>query len=790
MGQKRYGPTLDAGVVIIEKEAEKTIQASQLGSTAYVGPLERGPVNELITVTGKRDFLRKCGSYIPEALLPDSVIDFWDHGDGAGIMFLYRCTDGNEQAASLTLYDRKDPRNAVVKCEATPPYAVNGGGGGWGGRRDKYVADLTAVPGDITGETTFQLPIAFHPVYKDQFKGGKVKFTETGKTYDVIGNDASDGIAKTTVTVAADSKLLTDFGAGTDAEILLWIESLDGYGQEKHLAIKVKDGAIAPSSTWGVEIYLNGELVFEEADLSSDPNSSDYFVDKLNDNGSNHYMKFTDLWSGSITADVRPANHFGTVAAGTEVTAKQFKLDTAIAIVDASLAGSNTIADFTFGADVIPDVYELTYVSASTWWTVESKTKQITHTFPTASGGVPYVADNPQSIGFTITESTPSDGEKFTVTVLPLIEDEAIDGKLYMPEESAAPGEGFSITDNDEKTVTITTGDFTLGGTLAGNVKYRLEYAQQLSGGYDGIADIDLNDFLPAFDPGTSEFNQLHGQGYGLVKFATPGVTELLPSGDAVTVQKAGRAYAEAKNHQFRVEVPKNITDDAEAKTWLLDTFGRNDYEKICFPSFASCSDPVKSGLLKDVPLTGQIHGREALVARNYDGYHKVAAGIDVTLPRIRKLPTGTRVLNGELLNPVGFQTIRKKGGNYVLWGARLPATDPAFKFCQHRELLSHYEHILSESFDWIVFAINDRQEWPGLIASFKSFFIPEWRKRAIRGDSFDEAARIKVDGENNTNLTMAAGDMNAEITLRLADTVERFIITIGKAGIFEDLAA
>jgi hypothetical protein len=34
----------------------------------------------------------------------------------------------------------------------------------------------------------------------------------------------------------------------------------------------------------------------------------------------------------------------------------------------------------------------------------------------------------------------------------------------------------------------------------------------------------------------------------------------------------------------------------------------------------------------------------------------------------------------------------------------------------------------------------------------------------------------------------MSQGDMNAEIKLRLADTVERFIISIGKQGIFESV--
>jgi hypothetical protein len=778
---KRYGPTLDAGVVIIEEDAEKTIQPSALGSTAYVGPLERGPVGEMITVTGKRDFGAKCGGYIPDALLPDNCIDFWDHSNGAGINFLYRVTDGNEKKASLTLYDRKNPRNAVVRVEAH-------NGGGWGGRRDAFVVDLAAVPGDITGEATFELPIAFHPIYKDQFKGGTVKFSETGTTYEIVGNDASDGVGKTEVRVAADSKLQTDFGSGTDAEIYLTLASLDGFGQEKKLAVLIKDGQTEPSSTWGIEVYLNGALVFEEAVLSSDPNSRDYFVDKVNDNASNFYVTLTDLWTGAVTADTRPANHFGQVASATEITAKQLKLDTAIVIADASAAGANTIGAFTFGADVIEDTYEIEYNGAT--WDVTSLTKQATHSFPAATGGVPYVADNSRSFGFTVTESAPVLAQKFTCYVIPLVEDEAINGKLFFPEESGAPGQGWFITDNDEKTVDISSGDLTLGGTITGTVKYRLEYQQELSGGYDGIADIDLNDYLPAFDVNTSEFNKTADQGYGLIKFSTPGITELLGAADAVTVQKAGRSYAIAKNHQFRIEVPKNITDDAVMKTWLLDTMGLSEFSSICYPSYASVPDPVKSGLLKDIPMLGAIQGREALVAKNWDGYHKVAAGIDVTFPRIRKLPTGDRLLNGELLNPIGVQTIRRKQGKFVLWGARIPSDNPAFIFKQHRETLSYYEHVFQESFDWILFAINDREEWPGLISSFKSFLLPEWRKRAIRGDTFDDAASIKIDEENNTNATMSAGQLNAEIRLRLADTVEQFVITISKAGIFEDLAA
>lgn len=782
MAQRRYGPTLDAGTVIIEEESQKTITPSALGSTAYPGILERGPVGELIPCTGKSDLAKKTGGYIPDSLLPDVARDFWSHGNGAGTLLLVRVTDGSEVAAWLDLYDRKNPRNKVIKVQAK-------NGGGWGGRKQTWVVDITTLATDVN-ETSIDLPIPF-TLLKDQLKGGRLTLSGAnggaGATYDIISNDKSDGATVTTVNLAADSTAKTDLGVSVDQECVIAVPSLDGYGQEKHLAVEVRDGQVNPSTHWGLFVYLNGGLVYKKEDLSSDPASRDYFVEVVNNDEANQYVTLTDLWVGSVTASMRPANHWGNIASS-EVAEKLLTIDDTVLLVDSSLAGDATIAAFTLGGSLLPDTYEIEYVGPD--WTVKSLGQQVQHAFPDASDGVPYVADNVYSLGFTITEGTPGAGEKFTITVLPLVEDQAIDGKIFFPGVAGAPAGGWNISDNAENTVSLAVGDLTLGASLPGTLDYRLEFKQQLGFGYDGIAEVDENDFLPIYDTGASPFEQLLYKGYGLVKFATPGVTSLLSSGQATTVEKAGIAYADARNYQYREEIPSNITSEHSAKAHVQDTLGKSTYAKVVFPGWAYVGDPIKSGLLKLVPTTGMAHGREALVAKNYNGYHKVAAGIEVKLPNVKKLPTDPTVLNGEVLNPAGLQRIDKRGGNYVIWGARIPYTDPAFQFCQHREMLSHYEHVLQENFDYIIFAINDSAEWPGLIANLKSFFLPEWRKRALRGDSFEEAASIKLDAEINDNATMAAGDTYCEIKLRLADTIERFIITVSKAGIFESLAA
>lgn len=684
-------------------------------------------------------------------------------------MFLLRITDGNEVKATLTLYDRKTTRNAVVLLDAE-------NGGGWGGRQDEVVCDLDSVPTDITAETTVKLPDAY-VVKANKWKGGTIKFSETGTSYTIVSNTAGNGVAGAVVTVTADSTMLTDYASGTDKEVILQHDQTDTWGRERKLAAVVKNGQVDPATEWGLDIYLNDEIVRSYPDLSSDPNSAKYFVNVINQDTANFYVRATDLWTGAITASVRPANQFGVIpAAG--VAAKVLTL--AATIVDLSAANSSTIASFTFGADVVPDTYTLT--RGATDWTVTS-VKQAHHTFPQASDAVAYTADNSLSIGFTI-GGTPASGDVITVRVEVLRTSDAVGGKVY-PDVVNAPNEYYVITANDETTVTITTGDLTTSG--AAGDSYMIEYQQEFGQGYDGLGALTEQPYLDAFDTATSLLNRTVNQGYGIIKIATPGVTEV--SGvNSVLVQQAGVAYADNKNHQFRYEVPKSTTTDVTGRDYVNNTLGRSNYAKVAFPSYVKVADPILTGLLKDVPATGMIHGWEAKTAKDWGGYHKAAAGM--ALSRIRELPTGNVVLNGELLNGAGIQRIEKRKGKFVLWGGRLPAVDSTYRFANHREQLSYYGHVLSESFDHIIFALNDPSEWARVKAEMKSFFYPEWKNRALQGNSFDEAALIKVDAENNTAATSAAGDLNADVKLWLADMVERLVITLGQRGIYESTAA
>lgn len=769
---RRYGPSLGAGTVIVEKPPEPGIFPSPFGTTAWVGILEKGPTDELIDTLSKTDFVRQTGSRLPASYVPDCGEDFWRAGQGAGRLFLIRVTDGTGRKSTLTFKSRET--NGVGFGRWRDVVQVDGKSvGRWAGAFNRKIGEITGA-GDLT-ETTIDTGLTLK---EDEFAGGWLYMTElSGQAWRIVGNTTA-GI----VTLYPDSTLATDFGSGTDLEFELWKNDLDTYGNNKNVAVLFKDGARDPGAEWGLEVYWNGQLVTDQPDLSSDPDSSVYYLDVLNKLASNYEVEVADLFVGQITANVRPANHFGKIPTG-GLASLVMGIEWYQAYNDSGNTGDGSVGTIIAGTKVQKDVLTLTCTDNSTpgseVWSVASAVQD--RTFANATTAVPYTKVNEYSIGFTISAGgTPwIVTDKIYIVIEPLVTDEAIGGKVFYDYGTDSRAY-LNIVDNDETSVTVRTGNDLTVLTSEGN-QYKLDYKQKLWGGYDGHAGVTDADYETALDPGTCLFNRLKDRRLGLIKYAAPGV-------DSSVVQTALRSYAGGNNGVTRVQIPAANDTEQSAVAYIEDTLGRYDFQEVIFPSWYDKSNPDGSGL-KRVPLTGAVQGMEALFARTNQGYHKAAAGTAAILDMVRDLPTKDKVLDQEDLNPKGIQICLKKEGNFVIWGDRIPATSGAIVWKHKREQLSHYGRVLQENFDWVIFAINDESERPNLISALRSFFVPEWRpKKALRGNSFNDAAKIRIDDANNTDATMAQGDLNAEIVLRLADTVERFIITIGQAGIFEEV--
>lgn len=772
MAQRRFGPTRGAGVAIVEREGEQQIEPGALGWCGYAGLLEKGDVGKLIFVQNKTAFTKKCGGIITDGLLPDAAHDYYSLANGAGGLMLVRVTDGNERAATKKLYQR----NGNVLTQMGTVSAKNGGR--WGGKEAFVAAELDNIS-DLAN-TTLDLPASIATTFKkDEFKGGYIELADVPNTRYVITGNTALGV----ISVESDKTMLDDYDALAGSSLVFYVVLENG---TKALSVVVGDGEDSASSEFSLEVFVDGASVKKWGNLHTDPENARYWVDIINNDDSNDEIVVTNVIAGGHTAAQRPANHYGKVAAITATTLTATIHDFTI---NSPGGGNPTMTLGTTADEMLDDTLTITMSSAtagsvvsSRWGALGTVTLGTLFSPPTAAGGAD---ENKMAIPFTITAGGTALVATNTLVInyKPFRANQLIGGKVY-PDKVNHPLVGYRISANTHKLITVASGDMTVESAV--NDFFMVVGHTYLAGGRDGHADIaDVNYTQQAWDTDSSPFNQTVGKNLGLVKFATPGVS-------ATAVAKAGVAYAEAKNHQYRHEAPSNMTTEASVLDHMNVTIGRSEYSRINFPSYGYVPHPdpasAREGKLKLVSLTGMIHGREARIAADYNGYHKAEAGLAAALPRLLKLTTGDTILNEELLNPAGIGVIVKKRGNFVLWGDRTVHVDSNWRFAHHRELMSYYEHVLQEAFDFIIFSINDADSDRDALSALNSFFQPEWVKRALRGKTFAEAAQIKVDDELNTDAVRAAGDKKASVSLKLADVTERFEITIGKQGIFENV--
>jgi hypothetical protein len=618
----------------------------------------------------------------------------------------------------------------------------------------------------------------------NEWAGGTLELKKvTTKTYRIVGNTAA-GV----VSVEGDQDLATDWaaGAGTPANrYVLTRANADHLGNEQQLAATIIDGEENPNTEFGIILYEDGVEVKRWKNLNTDPTKGNYWVTVINKDAGNYWVVATDSFVGDKTvAAVRPANFYGQ---SKTLTAQTLTLPDPDVLVSSPGSADPTIVINSLGTGVRSQVIT---------GTVENTGADIRWT--TTLGPLAVVATGftgvPTDLGVELLDVTVtnggtalSDGDTITITVIALEPGELVGGSVW-PDYVNEPGLKFTIASNTRTSVSVRTGlDLTDGASIAAGEVARLDYQQEFGGGNDSKPVTDA-DYLLALDANLSPLNKIFGKNKGLVKLATPGLA-------STVVTKAGLEYAAARNYQFKVEYPASIVDENGSINYINSTIGRSDYGVSHFPSFGFILDPDVEATaddvpLKQVPLIGMILGREALVARQFDGYHKAPAGTDVTLPDVLELTTGdpetATVLNEELTNPQGVNLVKFKDGVAIVWGDRTISPTSAWRFHHQRALMSHYENVLRENFDWIVFAINDTNVQERAKTTLRAYFLPEWAKGAIRGDKFADAFGLKLDDENNTDATRSVGDLNAEIKLRLADTVERFKIIIGKAGIFD----
>lgn len=477
--QRIYGVRGGAGTQVTEREGQGPIRPGALGVTGFFGVCERGNPGEAVRITGPKHVARMVGDRVDGSLVRDGADDFWRYSKGSGTLYVARVTDGAEVAAEVTLYGRTTvtaqnlasgdrPAHAGAIVKALKITAKDGGR--WAGRRRvRSIEDLT-IAGAVT-KTTIDTGV---PMLGNEYAGATMLLigdhdTSGARRYEVISNTEA-GV----VTIKSGYDMASDVAEGTaQATVGVLIDlatATSGVSRRKGVSVLVKDGGLNPATEFGLEVYLDEELVCRWADLSMDPTSPRFVEQIVNNDLTNLEIVAQSLLPSFVTTtDLnRPANFVGTVLTTTSSTLKisPFKVarnDSPAKIVLASAEYTDTLLT---GGAVAPVRTRMVFTWATGKFTVAVDsvdapgvaialadfTVSVPATAAVYDPGVPWLPTVTVDVA-----ATPPNGDVFELLIDPLSAS-LRGGRLY-PDVDNAQFTALRIRSSTYDTITVEAGD-------------------------------------------------------------------------------------------------------------------------------------------------------------------------------------------------------------------------------------------------------------------------------------------------------------------------------------------
>lgn len=189
-------------------------------------------------------------------------------------------------------------------------------------------------------------------------------------------------------------------------------------------------------------------------------------------------------------------------------------------------------------------------------------------------------------------------------------------------------------------------------------------------------------------------------------------------------------------------------------------------------------NDPL-TDTLKTVPTCGHLMGLYARTIEN-TGIHKAPAGTQATMRGFVELEYA--VTNTELgdLNICGVIVIMvRPNAGIVSWGARsLNSTDSTMRYVTDGLINLNIKKSLYDGTQYAVFEPNDEKLWNNVIATCSGFLETLRLNGTLKGTA-SEAYYVTCDDSNNTDDTIAEGQLNIEIGYAPVKPAEFIIIKL-----------
>ena len=182
----------------------------------------------------------------------------------------------------------------------------------------------------------------------------------------------------------------------------------------------------------------------------------------------------------------------------------------------------------------------------------------------------------------------------------------------------------------------------------------------------------------------------------------------------------------------------------------------------LCHP-WGKMNDPL-TNTLKAVPTCGHVMGMYARVIESR-GIHKAPAGLDAVIRGFIEMEYQLTPAQISTLNPIGVICITSRpNAGIVAWGSRsLNSKDTTMRYVSDGLMNLNIKKSLYNGTQFAVFEPNDDALWSRVGASCKAFLETLRLSGALQGTK-EEAYYVIVDETNNTDATIAEGQLNIEV--------------------------
>ena len=267
-----------------------------------------------------------------------------------------------------------------------------------------------------------------------------------------------------------------------------------------------------------------------------------------------------------------------------------------------------------------------------------------------------------------------------------------------------------------------------------------------------------------------------------LVLFA-PEIMTALGASNGKTVQDALISWAAANNSFAVLDTDDSLTPSA-ALTYATG-LAASSYAAVYYPN-VFIADPLgrSATALRKVGPAGAVAGLYIFTDKQI-GPFKAPAGVTATL---RGVVAPERALTSAELDSLNsanqpVNAIRSlPGAGIVSMGARTLLQDgTANKYVNMRRSLIYIRKSLNDLTQFALFENNDERLW-ARIRTTLSLFLNDYRNQGgLRGTTEAEAFFVKCDAENNTNDSIANGEVRIEVGVALQYPAEFVVITLSQ---------